>query len=155
VSQNGGWDKPWSSSSGLNWKSWTLFSVWKSAVLKQQSVEYHIHQCKNWLSRFGGFWCGFYFPDSGNSRNSWPRPLTYHSLHSAICRDVAWYATAGRFLYDPSRPSQRDMPTVAQTGPNIARIANTRQWIRGWVVAKSAGSGEPDFTSMDALIYGP
>jgi hypothetical protein len=34
-------------------------------------------------------------------------------------------------------------------------IANTRQWIRGQVIAKSAGSGEPVFTSMDALLYVP
>jgi hypothetical protein len=36
-----------------------------------------------------------------------------------------------------------DMPTVA---PTIARSSNTRQWIRCQVIAKSAGSGEPDFT---------
>jgi hypothetical protein len=44
------------------------------------------------------------------------------------------------------------MPTV---GATIARIANTRQWIIGRVKAKSAGSGEPVFTLMDALLYGP
>jgi hypothetical protein len=42
------------------------------------------------------------------------------------------------------------MPTVA---PNIARIANTRQWIISRVIAKSAGSGELVFTLIDALLY--
>jgi hypothetical protein len=43
------------------------------------------------------------------------------------------------------------MPTVT---PTIARIANIRQWIISRVIAKSAGSGEPVFTLMDALLYG-
>jgi hypothetical protein len=43
-----------------------------------------------------------------------------------------------------------DMPTV---GPTIAGIANTRQWIRCRVVVKSAGSEDPVFISMNALLY--
>jgi hypothetical protein len=45
----------------------------------------------------------------------------------------------------------RDMPTVAQP---IARSGKNRQWIRCRVVAKYAGSGGPDFTYMDGLLYG-
>jgi hypothetical protein len=54
--------------------------------------------------------------------------------------------------------------------PTIAQIVNIRQWIiiiffllfmasSQWiisrVIAKSAVSGEPVFTLMDALLYGP
>jgi hypothetical protein len=81
--------------------------------------------------------------------------LAYCDHHSVICQetlaDMPQQADFGGFLYDPTWPSQRDMPTVA----NIAQIANTRQWIRGRVIAKSAGSGKRFFTSMDALLYGP
>jgi hypothetical protein len=70
--------------------------------------------------------------------------LAYRGRHSAICQgtlpDMPQPADFGGFLYDPTRPSQCDMPTVA---PTIARIANTRQWIRCRVVAKSAGSEDP------------
>jgi hypothetical protein len=38
------------------------------------------------------------------------------------------------------------MPTVA---PTTAQIANTRQWIRCRVIAKSAGSEDPVRYSMD------
>jgi hypothetical protein len=36
-------------------------------------LKYHIHWCKNWLSRFGRFlpWLGFYFTDCGDSRIGW------------------------------------------------------------------------------------
>jgi hypothetical protein len=66
-------------------------------------------------------------------------------------------ADFGGFYNDPahigiSRCDGRDMPTVA---PTIARIANTSQWIISRVIAKSAGSVEPVFTLMDALLYGP
>jgi hypothetical protein len=47
--------------------------------------------------------------------------------------------------------ASRDLPTVAQT---IAQSAKNCQWIRCRVVAKSAGSGGPDFTYMDGLLYG-
>jgi hypothetical protein len=40
-----------------------------------------------------------------------------------------------------------------QVAPTIVRIANTRQWIRCRVVAKSAGSEDPVFTSINALLY--
>jgi hypothetical protein len=43
-----------------------------------------------------------------------------------------------------------NMPTVA---PNMARSANTRQWIRCRVIAKSTGSEDPVFTLMNALLY--
>jgi hypothetical protein len=39
-------------------------------------------------------------------------------------RDFVRYATAGRFLYDPTRPSHRDMPTVAQTLRVLPTFAN-------------------------------
>jgi hypothetical protein len=42
------------------------------------------------------------------------------------------------------------MPTVT---PTIALSANTRQWIRCQVVAKSAESEDPVFKSMNALLY--
>jgi hypothetical protein len=42
------------------------------------------------------------------------------------------------------------MPTVT---PTIARISNTRQWIISRVIEKSAGSDEPVFTLMDALLF--
>jgi hypothetical protein len=69
-------------------------------------------------------------------------------------------ADFGGFYYDPvpntlayvKRCDGRNMPTVA---PTIARIANTRQRIINLVIAKSAGSGEPVFTLMDALLHGP
>jgi hypothetical protein len=57
-------------------------------------------------------------------------PLAYPRRHSAVCQwtlpDMPQLADFGGFLYDPARPSQREMPTFA---PTIARIANTRQWI--------------------------
>jgi hypothetical protein len=67
-------------------------------------------------------------------------------------------ADFGGFYYDPasylfsylSCCDGRDMSTVP---PTIAQSANTRQWIRCRVVAKSAGSEDPVFTSMIALLY--
>jgi hypothetical protein len=83
-------------------------------------------------------------------------PLAYRSHTSLICQgtlpDMPQTAAFGRFLYTPD-------PAVtaryANDCPIIAQIANTYLWIRGQVVAKSTGSGEPVFTSMDAILYGP
>jgi hypothetical protein len=58
-------------------------------------------------------------------------------------------ADFGGFLYNLTIKAR-----YANSHPNIVRIANTCQWIRGHVIAKSAGSGEPVFTSMDTLLYG-
>jgi hypothetical protein len=66
--------------------------------------------------------------------------------------DFARYATAGRFWRIFIRPDPAVRARYANGHPNIARI---RGVIRGPVVAKSAGSGEQVFTSMDALLYGP
>jgi hypothetical protein len=65
----------------------------------------------------------------------------------------------------------RELPTLAIGGPLFAALAVCAmvvrplayfarhsmicQWIRGGVIAKSAGSGEPVFSSMDDLLYGP
>jgi hypothetical protein len=75
-------------------------------------------------------------------------------------RNFARYTTAGifwRILLRPgsysigiSRCDALNMPTIA---PTIARIYNTHQWIISRVVAKTARSGEPVFTLMDALLY--
>jgi hypothetical protein len=58
-------------------------------------------------------------------------------------RDFARYATAGRFWWIFISPNPAVTSWYANSHPNIARITNTRQWIRGRVVTKSAGSGEP------------
>jgi hypothetical protein len=75
-------------------------------------------------------------------------------------RGFAQYATAGRFWQILLRPGFKsigissfdghDMPTVA---PTIGRSSNIRQWIRCRVIAKYVGSEDPDFTSMNALLY--
>jgi hypothetical protein len=70
-------------------------------------------------------------------------------------RDFAQYATAGRFWQIFIQPDPAVKVRYANGRPKIAQIANTRQWISGRVVAKSARSGGPVFTSMDALLYGP
>jgi hypothetical protein len=58
--------------------------------------------------------------------DSAPNPLAYHAVTAS-----------------------RNMPMVA---PTIVVI--TRQWIVSRVIAKSARSGEPLFTSMDSLLHG-
>jgi hypothetical protein len=74
------------------------FSVKKSAVLKRQSVEYHIHRCKNWFSRFGGF-C---YDSASNSPTVAMRAMVgaivaiSRTSQRDMPRDFARYATAGR-----------------------------------------------------------
>jgi hypothetical protein len=82
------------------------FSVYKSAVLKQQSVEYHIHRCKNWFSRLGGF-C---YDSASNSPTVTIRAkveATVGISRPSQCdmpRFFARYATAGRFWRILLRP---------------------------------------------------
>jgi hypothetical protein len=80
--------------------------------------------------------------------------ILWPSQHD-LPRGFAQYATAGRFWQIFIRPDPAVTGRYANGRPNIAQIANTHQWIRGQVVAKSAESGGPVFTSMDALLYGP
>jgi hypothetical protein len=69
-------------------------------------------------------------------------------------RAFAQYDTAGRFWWIFIWPDPAVTVQYANGQPKIGRIANTPQWVRGQVVAKSAGYGEPVFTSMDVLLYG-
>jgi hypothetical protein len=96
---------PWSSSLGLNKWLRTLFSVWKSAVLKRQSKEYHIHRCKNWISRS----CGFRYDAASVSPTvafaQWlGRPLAYRGSYSLICQgtlpNMPQLADFGGFYYN-------------------------------------------------------
>jgi hypothetical protein len=64
-------------------------------------------------------------------------------------RGNAQYATAGRF-WRIFFCDGRDMPAVAKPLREVPRIANGLD-----AVAKSAGSGGPDFTYMDGLLYTP
>jgi hypothetical protein len=50
-------------------------------------------------------------------------------------------ADFGGFVYDLTRPPKREMPTVVQTLRKLPKLANGL--VRGLVIAKSAGSGEP------------
>jgi hypothetical protein len=56
------------------------------------------------------------------------RPLAYRCNHSAICQgtlpDMPQPADFGGFLYDPTHPSQHDMPTVAQILRELPTLAN-------------------------------
>jgi hypothetical protein len=67
-------------------------------------------------------------------------------------------ADFGGFYYDPApNPLAYRAVTVAicQLSRQPLRELPTRKWIISRVIAKSAGSGEPVFTLMDALLYGP
>jgi hypothetical protein len=84
-----------------------------------------------------------------------PWSMAYRAVTSAICQRSAQETlpdiTAGRFWW-VFFCAGSDMPMVAQT---VAPSAKNLQLIRCRVVAKSAGSEDPVFTSMGALLYGP
>jgi hypothetical protein len=76
------------------------------------------------------------------------RPLAYHTVMAGlgrikICQNLSAVAYRAKSI-GKSHCDGPDMPTVA---PTIARI-------RHRVIAKSAGSREPVFTSMDVLLFG-
>jgi hypothetical protein len=80
-----------------------------------------------------------------NSRNGWGDCWHIAAITARFAKgpDMPQLADFGRFLYDQTQPSQRGMFTVAETLRKFQHLA------------KCAGSGEPVFTLMDALLYGP
>jgi hypothetical protein len=89
---------PWSSSLGLT-NGRGPFFLFENSVLKRQSVEYHIHRCKNWFSRSGGF-C---YDSASISPTVAIRSMVGATVgisrpsQRGMPRNFARYATAGRF----------------------------------------------------------
>jgi hypothetical protein len=81
------------------------------------------------------------------------RPLVYRGCHIAICQgtlpDMPQLADFGGFYYDPASnllAYHGVTAAICQQSPTMARSANTHQWIRCQVIAKSARIWRTCFT---------
>jgi hypothetical protein len=77
------------------------------------------------------------------------RPLAYRGRHSAICPICHIRQIFADFY--TTRPGRHS--AICQRSPKHCANCQTRQWIRGRVVAKSAGSGELVFSDCGNLRH--
>jgi hypothetical protein len=80
---------------------------------------------------------------------------TYEDLSLPWYEIAPWTKDFWQFVQKTKRRVSAVRATVARPLAYRGRHSAKWKWIRGRVKAKSAGSGEPVFTSMDALLYEP
>jgi hypothetical protein len=135
-------------------------SMFVSDLSQRVCKLYNVNKFKGTASwDFGGLlrFCRFIVYPLVQS-SGWDEPMA-HGMPGAL-PDMREPADFGWFYYDPASnllAYHTVMAGICQwSPPTLARSSNTRQWIkcRCRIEAKSAGSGEPDFT-FTHLLYGP
>jgi hypothetical protein len=76
-------------------------------------------------------------------------PMVVQPLRELQTLPILFFAQTAKSLWSIFRS------TVVRPLVYRGRHSAICQWIRGRVIGKSAGSGEPVFTSIDPLLYGP
>jgi hypothetical protein len=128
----------------------------------------NVHRCKTWFARFDVFCydsaASTVLPSLWHIKQS---PLAYNDGSAAICQwshshGVNFQQSSSCFLHKLPQACGQFSAALAVRAMVVWPLAYCSrrgnnviyEWISSQVIAKSAKSEEPVFTSMDVLLYG-